>query len=209
MDSSRPSSPPALATNGRADCRLAGSALVQQRDERHGGRVMARNDGPGEASEVAVRLPAATAEHTGLPIAQPRPIQTTRRSARVLVVDDNEDLARGLARLLEFHGHQVQVAHDGPAGVEIAKQWQPEFVLLDIGLPGMDGYQVTAALRQDVQTKGAVIVAISGYGEDEDRLRSMEAGFDHHLVKPINPSELQQILANIKSSQPPGRRAPQ
>ncbi len=159
---------------------------------------MARNDEAGEEGEVAGRLSDAADENTGLPITRPRPTHATGRSARVLVVDDNEDLARALARLLEYQGHQVRVAHSGPAGVETAKQWQPEVVLLDIGLPGMDGYEVTAALREDAQTKDAVIVAISGYGQDEDRLRSREAGFDHHLVKPIQPSDLQKILSNVK-----------
>ena len=119
-----------------------------------------------------------------------------RRPARVLVVDDNDDLARGLARILEFHGHHVRIASDGPAGVEQAKEWRPEFVLLDIGLPGMDGYQVAAVLRQDPITKDAVLIAISGYGQDEDRNRSKQAGFDHHLVKPIRSSEVIKVLDN-------------
>ena len=114
---------------------------------------------------------------------------------RVLVVDDNEDLARGLAKLLEIHGHHVRVAFDGPSGVDAAKEWHPEFVILDIGLPGMDGFQVASLLRQFEDTKHAVIVAISGYGQEEDRNRSRQAGFDHHLVKPINSDELAKIMA--------------
>ena len=117
-----------------------------------------------------------------------------RRAARVLIVDDNQDLARGLARLLEIRGHIVQIAHDGSTGFERAKEWRPEFVLLDLGLPGMDGFQVAALLRHDPDTRAAVIIAISGYGQEEDRNRSKQAGFDHHLVKPISSVELFKVL---------------
>ena len=171
-----------------------GLTLVRKLTELHGGTVMARSEGPGKGSEFTVRLPAAsqTVCMDSSPRAQPKP--TTRRAARVLVVDDNVDLARGLARLLEIHGHHVQIAHDGPAAVEKANEWRPEFLLLDIGLPGMDGYQVAALLRQDPNTKNAVIIGISGYGQEEDRSRSKRAGFDHHLVKPVSSSDLIRVL---------------
>ena len=144
-------------------------------------------------------LPSGFPRHAALveqsePAPKPEPV--AKRTARVLVVDDNADLARGLARLLEIHGHQVQIAHDGPTGLETAKAWHPEFVLLDIGLPVMDGYQVAALLRHDPDTRGTVIIAISGYGQEEDRNRSREAGFDHHLVKPISSGELLKVLGD-------------
>ena len=171
-----------------------GLTLVRKLAELHGGTVTARSEGPGKGSEFTLRLPAASETgytESSLPA---NPQGTTRRPARVLVVDDNADLARGLARLLEMHGHHVRIAYDGPAGVKSAKEWRPEFVLLDIGLPGMDGYQVVALLRHDQNTKDAVIVAISGYGQEEDRNRSKQAGFDHHLVKPVSSSDLIKVL---------------
>ena len=156
--------------------------------------VTARSEGPGKGSEFTLRFPAAseTVAQASSPPTRFQPI--SRKPARVLVVDDNRDLADGLARLLEIHGHHVRIAYDGPAGVKIAKEWRPEFVLLDIGLPGMDGYQVVALLRHDQNTKDAVIVAISGYGQEEDRNRSKQAGFDHHLVKPISSDDLIKVL---------------
>ena len=173
-----------------------GLTLVQKLTALHGGTVMARSEGPGKGSEFTVRLPAARAAVSEQSEPAPKPEPLAKRSARVLVVDDNEDLARGLARLLEIHGHQVQIAYDGPAGLEKAKEWHPEFVLLDIGLPGMDGYQVAGLLRNDPDTKQAVIIAVSGYGQEEDRTRSRDAGFDHHLVKPISSGELLKVLGN-------------
>jgi CheY-like chemotaxis protein len=116
------------------------------------------------------------------------------RPARVLVVDDNVDLARGLARLLQIHGHDVRVAYDGPTGLDAARNSQPDVVLLDIGLPGMDGYQLAAHLRKDETVKDATLIAISGYGQEEDLRLAREAGFDHHLVKPIVSDDLIKLL---------------
>ena len=104
------------------------------------------------------------------------------------------DLAQGLAKLLQILGHQVQVAHDGPSGLDTARRSNPEIIILDIGLPGMDGYQVAAHIREEEATKGVVMIAITGYGQDEDRRRAKEAGFDHHLVKPIASQVLIEII---------------
>jgi CheY-like chemotaxis protein len=135
---------------------------------------------------------------TPRPTAGPRPRvefdAPSERPTRILVVDDNVDLARGLARLLEIRGHEVQVAYDGPTGLDKAKQSKPEVVLLDIGLPGMDGYQVAAHLRQEESVKDATLIAISGYGQEEDLRLAREAGFDHHLVKPIASADLFKLL---------------
>jgi CheY-like chemotaxis protein len=132
------------------------------------------------------------------PAASPRPrpeIESpTERRARILVVDDNVDLARGLARLLEIRGHEVQVAYDGPTGLDKAKKSKPDIVLLDIGLPGMDGYQVAAHLRREEAVKDAMLIAISGYGQEEDLRLAKEAGFDYHLVKPIASADLFKLL---------------
>jgi CheY-like chemotaxis protein len=118
-----------------------------------------------------------------------------RQGSRVLVVDDNIDTARGLAKLLKLLGHDVRVAHDGPAALEAARAHRPEVILLDIGLPAMDGYEVVRRLRTEDCCKHSLIVAISGYGQDEDRSRSRAAGFDQHLVKPVDYDVLMSLFA--------------
>jgi CheY-like chemotaxis protein len=117
-----------------------------------------------------------------------------RRSARVLVVEDNVDAALTLVDLLRIWGHEVEYVHDGPAAVDLAPRYRPEVVLLDIGLPGMDGYEVARRLRQDPLTRGALLVAVTGYGQESDRARSREAGFDHHLVKPVDLAGLRRLI---------------
>ena len=101
-----------------------------------------------------------------------------------------------MARLLKLLGHDVRIAHDGPAALEAARSFRPEFVLLDIGLPGMDGYEVATGSRQEESCAGAVLIAVSGYGQEEDRRRSKEAGFDHHLVKPVDHDALLTLLSH-------------
>jgi CheY-like chemotaxis protein len=113
---------------------------------------------------------------------------------RVLVVEDHQDAAEMLKDLLELNGYQVQIAVTGPEGVQAARTWRPDVVLCDIGLPGMDGYDVAAALRTDPGSRRQRLVAVTGYGQDEDRRRSREAGLQYHLTKPIDPAELQEVL---------------
>ena len=109
-------------------------------------------------------------------------------------MDDNEDTAVGLSRLLRISGHVVHIAHDGVGALEMARQLQPRFVLLDIGLPGKDGYEVARELRQQLETRGCILIAISGYGQDDDLRASQQAGFDHHLVKPVDIDQLRELL---------------
>ncbi|HEX4268065.1 MAG TPA: response regulator [Steroidobacteraceae bacterium] len=116
---------------------------------------------------------------------------------RLLVVDDNRDAAESMSMLLQMWGHEVAFAYDGPSALETAQQWRPEAVFLDIGLPGMDGYEVAARLRALPQAKGAVLIAITGYGQDDDRLRSRRAGIDHHLVKPVAPDALRDLIDSL------------
>jgi CheY-like chemotaxis protein len=116
------------------------------------------------------------------------------------VVDDNMDSAHTLAKLLSRQGHDVRTVYDGPAAIEAARGHQPEFVLLDIGLPGMDGYQVAARLRQE--NEGSILIALSGYGQESDRERSREAGFHYHLVKPVEHGRLAELLANAQTRGP-------
>jgi CheY-like chemotaxis protein len=119
------------------------------------------------------------------------------RPLRILVVEDNPDAADMLRMLLELSGHQVRVATTGPDGVEAARAWPPEVVLCDIGLPGMDGYGVVRTLRRDPRTAKAYIMAITGYGGDADRRKAREAGFDQHLVKPVDADALEQHLVRL------------
>jgi CheY-like chemotaxis protein len=133
------------------------------------------------------------------------------QGSRILVVDDHADTAASLARLLEIYGYQVQTARDGGEAIAIALRWRPQFVLLDIGLPGMDGYQVAATLRQEESCQDTVIIAVTGYGWSEDRDRSRQAGIDHHLLKPIDPRVLLALLAQSHvphESSGPGRADP-
>ncbi|MGP0062246.1 MAG: CHASE3 domain-containing protein [Isosphaeraceae bacterium] len=172
-----------------------GLTVVRKLVALHGGSVTARSEGPGKGCEFTVRLPAArppagTAPAPRSPVGPP-----ARRSSRILVVDDNVDTAKGMARLLKLLGHEVWTAHKGNEAIKLAGECAPEFVLLDIGLPEMDGYEVARRLRQEEICRHAVIVAVSGYGQEEDVARGRIVGFDHHLVKPIDHDALLVILA--------------
>lgn len=170
-----------------------GLTLVKELVEMHGGAVTAHSDGPGRGSEFVVRLPIADAEWENPQFAIPNPQPEIRR--RVLVVEDNLDAAETLAEVLELFGHEVRVAHDGPTGIAVAVAYQPEVVLLDLGLPVMDGYEVARALRQELGLEGICLVALTGYGGEEDRRRSREVGFDHHVLKPVDIAVVQALLA--------------
>jgi CheY-like chemotaxis protein len=122
----------------------------------------------------------------------------TTSKRRLLVVDDNRDAAESMSMLLEMWGHEVAFAYDGPSALKTAERWQPEAVFLDIGLPGMDGYEVAARLRELPQAKDAVLIAITGYGQEDDRLRSRRAGIDHHLVKPVAPDALRNLIDSLQ-----------
>jgi PAS domain S-box-containing protein len=174
-----------------------GLALVRGLVQLHGGTVQAHSDGQGQGSEFTVRLPLAPAESF-------RPHQgdeddtasgTPAQSRRVLVIDDNHDACATLAALLRMEGHEVREAHDGPEGIDAAKAFAPDLVLLDIGMPGMSGYEVAQALRKLPGGGALRIVAVTGWSQDHDRQRSREAGFDHHLAKPVGVDELLKLLA--------------
>jgi CheY-like chemotaxis protein/nitrogen-specific signal transduction histidine kinase len=174
-----------------------GLALVRSLVELHGGSVSVSSPGPGRGSEFVVRLfliapPRGDQSDGGEAEASPDSRADVRHK-RVLVVDDQADAARSLARLLKAWGHEVDVAHDGPAALEAARVHAPELVLLDIGLPGMDGHEVARRLRVNARN-GLQLIALTGYGQEEDRSRSREAGFNDHLVKPVDTKELRRIL---------------
>jgi PAS domain S-box-containing protein len=172
-----------------------GLTLVRSLVERHGGRVEAHSAGPGRGSEFVVRLPVLASAAAPEPLPAPAPkARPSPGPARVLLVEDNLDAADALAELLRMWGHDVEVVHDGAAAVETAASIRPDVVLLDIGLPGMDGYQVAGTLRALPHLHGALLVALTGYGQEADRQRSAAVGFDHHLVKPVDLAELRQLV---------------
>jgi PAS domain S-box-containing protein len=174
-----------------------GLTLVRRLVEMHGGKVAAASDGAGQGSEFTIRLPAMPA--LPRPRGQLRPPRDEETAAlppcRVLVVEDNADSAEWLARLLTLWGYEAQIAYDGPTALERWRTDQPEVVLLDIGLPGMNGYQVARRVRELSGPHRPFLLALTGYGQQEDHRRSRESGFDHHLVKPVDPEELKQLLA--------------
>jgi PAS domain S-box-containing protein len=179
-----------------------GLTLVRRLAELHGGSVTAASEGLGKGSEFTVRLPAACVPSCVVTSPPARAPVAYRPHLRLLVVDDNEDMTGVMAKLLRASGHDVCVAHDGPAAIEIARSQGPEAVLLDIGLPGMNGYQLAARLRREGCCRGALFIAISGYGRAEDLRRSAEAGFDHHLVKPIEIEALLEVLGTPHGAPP-------
>lgn len=173
-----------------------GLTLVKSLAEMHEGTVTVESEGANRGSEFTLRLPAAedvSFKHK-VESTTARPPHASRR---VLVVDDNIDSAETLARLLQLLGHQVSLSHDGVSAIESAKEFRPEVILLDIGLPGMDGYEVATALRADESCKNAVIVAVTGYGQEQDRRRSLRAGFDHHLIKPVEHDSLMAVFSSF------------
>jgi PAS domain S-box-containing protein len=173
-----------------------GLTVVKSLVEMHGGSVEARSEGPGKGSEFIVRLPAV--EMQPAPAKRDDEGGLSGPSRRVLVVDDNEDVAHSLALLLQIKGHEVRTAHDGLTALNVAGEFLPEVVLLDIGLPTMDGYEVARRLRQQTGLENVVLVAVTGYGQEEDRRRAEEAGFDAHLTKPAEPAALQRLLARTE-----------
>ncbi len=172
-----------------------GLALVKSLAQRHGGAVHASSAGPGRGSVFEVTLPRA--DSTGHAPAPGHDAQSAGSPLSVLIVDDNADAARTLALFLQAHGHEVQVAFDGAEALALARSSTPRVLLLDIGLPDMDGYTLARHLRQMPSTRDCLYVALTGYGCPEDRERSRKAGFDHHFTKPVNALELVALLGSV------------
>ena len=179
-----------------------GLALVRGLVELHGGTIEAGSAGPGRGSEFILRLPVV--EVCSMPRIR-EPEDTDGKSqqgpkCRILVVDDNADAANSLAMILRRMGHDIHTAHDGLEAVHAALTFRPEVILLDIGLPKMNGYDVAKQIRQHPWDKKVAIIAVSGWGQEEDKRRAVEAGFDHHLTKPVEPAALSRLLALIAPS---------
>ncbi|PQO26324.1 ATP-binding protein [Blastopirellula marina] len=170
-----------------------GLALVHQLCEMHDGSVDVISRGPGKGSRFEVRLPLVE-----LPVPPVRPVESSEpldlESMSVLIVDDNRDAAETLSMLLTFEGMATTVAYDGPMALDLLRRQKPQFILLDIGLPGMDGYEVARRIRADHRQDGVKIIALTGWGGPEDRRRTREAGFDDHVVKPVDPGNLVDLL---------------
>ena len=171
-----------------------GLTLARRLIEMHGGTLEGRSEGPGRGAEFAIRLPIGTGV-PGLASAVPDPPGDTPPSRRILVVDDNEDAAAMLSAMLGTWDQNTRIAHDGLTAIEVAREFRPEIVLLDIGLPRIDGYETARRLRAEPWASGLVIIAVTGWGQDADLERSRLAGFDHHLVKPVNPRQLRALVA--------------
>jgi CheY-like chemotaxis protein len=169
-----------------------GLALVQRLTQLHGGTIEAHS-ALGNGSEFVVRLPIATSQPA--PQTDPESTEPINGALRVLVVDDNVDATQTMSMLLKSYGHSVRTAHDGATAIDVALNFLPSVVLLDIGLPGMDGYEVAKRIRQQPTLEDILLVALTGYGQEMDRETSLQAGFDYHLVKPADFRTVQQILA--------------
>ena len=173
-----------------------GLTLVQRLVEMHGGKVIARSEGAGRGSTFSVRLPLIETPEPSVVRAE---LGDTAPARRILVVDDNVGAAQLLTALLRrLENHEVDIAHTGPAALEKIRATHPQAVLLDIGLPGMDGHQVAQQIRQDPDFDDVLLVALTGYGQQQDRLKSQQAGFDEHLVKPVAMEQIKTLLAHPK-----------
>jgi CheY-like chemotaxis protein len=171
-----------------------GLSLVKSLVEMHGGSVTAASDGLGHGSEITVHLPCHVTPQAHRPKADEKVAVANGQQRRLLVVDDNRDAADSLLMLMKMRGFDVEVAYDGLEAIEMAARYKPGVVLLDIGLPGLDGYEVCRRMRQQGLTD-ARIIALSGYGQERDRELSKEAGFNLHAVKPVQIDELLKMIA--------------
>jgi CheY-like chemotaxis protein len=180
-----------------------GLTLVRSLVELHGGNVEARSEGIGQGSEFLVRLPIAEIdpliENQESKLQQNAP-STAGKSLRILIVDDLPTQAKSLAILLKLKGHDVRIAHNGPEALQILQEFPADVALLDIGLPGMDGYSLARRIREQPQFRTTVLVAQTGWAHEDDDLRSREAGFDYHLAKPIDHDRLHEILTESPQS---------
>jgi CheY-like chemotaxis protein len=176
-----------------------GLTLVRTLVELHGGRVEAHSGGPGRGSEFVVRLPLVRTAECGTRNEDPSPIPNSEfripNSTKVLVVDDNVDAAESLAMLLRAQGHDARVAADGPAALALAEADPPAVAFLDLGMPGMDGFELARRFRSHPALAGVRLVALTGWGQEEDRRRTKAAGFEQHMVKPADLDAVRRLFA--------------
>jgi CheY-like chemotaxis protein len=182
-----------------------GLSLGRKLVELHGGSIEVRSGGPGLGSEFIVHLPIVE-----VPVGAPREVSgadvkgsDTGRKYRILVVDDNRDAAESLSMMLQMMGHEIHTTHDGLEAVQAAETFAPHVVLLDIGLPKLNGYEAARSIRAQPWGERMTLIALTGWGQDEDKRRASEAGFDHHLTKPVDPTALEQLLGLIAPTPEP------
>ncbi len=185
------------STTDRSDGGLGiGLSLTKGLVELHGGHIDARSGGPGLGSEFIVRLPRQ--ESPSLPPAVSAASSRQQgASRRVLIADDNQDAAESLGMLLEIEGHEVRVVHDGRAALSAFADFKPDAALLDIGMPQLSGYEVARIVRENLQQRSAVLIALTGWGQDRDKEQALAAGFNHHFTKPVEPAQINEILRSL------------
>ena len=176
-----------------------GLSLVRRLVELHNGRIEARSEGPGKGSEFIVRLPVVNGVSRPQAAGGEEDQTIVKSSLRILIVDDNRDGADSLAMMLRVMGNDTRTAYDGQEGVDVAEELRPDVLLLDIGLPKLNGYEACRRIREQPWGKGVTLIAVTGWGQDEDRRRSQEAGFDHHMVKPVDPQALMKMLSGLQA----------
>ena len=176
-----------------------GLQLVRGILELHRGRLEAKSEGRGRGSELVVRLPLAAGQPAAMQPAAPAHVPRRQVSLRVLVADDNRDAADSLQRVLALYGHEVRVVYDGSAALRVGEEFRPRVAVLDIGMPGTDGYEVARSFRRSLGEE-VKLVALTGWGQEADRRRALAAGFDHHLTKPIDPGALNDLLLMVLDS---------
>jgi CheY-like chemotaxis protein len=182
-----------------------GLTLVKRLVEMHGGQVEARSEGLGRGAEFLVRLPIVVSAGNGKTAAEAAETTVPRTSLRILIVDDNRDSADSLKMLLGIMGNETRTAYDGLAGLKAADEFRPDVVLLDIGLPKLNGFEACRRIRAQARGKDIVLIAVTGWGQEEDRRRSHEAGFDYHMVKPVDPQDLMKLLVEVRGKRPGAR----
>ncbi len=176
-----------------------GLCLVKRLVEMHGGSVEAKSGGLGQGSEFVVRLPIVVEQTYPRQASDDGDQAQPTSDLRILVVDDNRDAAESLAMLLKMMGNNVHTAHDGEEAVTAAREFQPQLVLCDIGLPKLNGYEACRQMKAQAWDKNMILIAVTGWGQDDDRRKSAAAGFDHHLIKPVDPQALMKLLAKLES----------
>ena len=173
-----------------------GLTLARRLVEMHQGRIVVTSPGPGQGTEVEIRLPMTSAPAATAAVAEPVSVAATR-SLRVLIVEDNLDAAEMLELLISELGHATKVAHDGASAITAATEFAPDLVFMDIGLPVMNGYAVVRTLRELPEFANVHIAAVTGWGQEEDRRKARDAGFDSHFTKPLSPAVLRDLLASV------------